>query len=380
VAVAIITVILVAFIAGLGLTYWDPVRFSFTLVADGGGSSAATMAYETWQNWAIHLQGGGVASYVSASKSFGFPISLGGSAVGRLYYTEVQIPIRQVGQLPSENLLSGSCTPSTWYNQIEVYAKAKVFFQDESHLIGEVNLVPVRFGPRDPTGTVRSLQLFIGTHDGVRYVKANYQTGTAEPVDVEGYMTSMGFSNLSQFTLYVKVVEVLTVYKIKPCLSGGTGESIQILKTVSSPEIPGSVAFTLPQTWTGTYVTTQTWQTQTIYVTGTKTVTMTWVVPSTMVVISPTTIQGVTFTGVSTVFSGWTTVVTVTNEPPPIIPSDWCSIAIIGGPLCSLIDWVKGTTFGIPNWLIFAAVVFIALWILLWILSKLFAPRVSVGG
>jgi len=361
IVVLIVGVVIMAALSN-GINYYEPVKFNLDLVS-------TNISYETFQSWSIHLDDNTrTTSYSSAKKTYSFPLSFSyeASVTGRLYYVEVQIPIKQVGQLPSENLLSGSCTPSTWYNQIEVYGHAKVYLQDEAHFVGETDLVPVRFGPRDLSETTRNLVLYLGSHNGVKYVKANYQWGTTAPIDIESYLGTLGISGTKEFVLYVKVIELLTVYKIKPCLAGaGAGESTQIEKEVSSPEIPGSVRFSLPVTWTGTWVSTTTWQTQTNVVGCTsqgQVCTGQWTINPTTVIIPPTTIGTNTFTGVSTTFTGWHTDYTWTNTPPP---TDWCSIPTLGPILCwQWWSWLDGSTFGIPNWLILVGVVIIILYLL----------------
>lgn len=371
VAILLVIVILVGILGLSGFEYWEPIRF--TLALETGSISA-----ETWQSWSVKLNdaNGPVVSYVSAHKSFSLPpLAVGGSGTGRLYYAEISIPFKMIGVLPKEGTIG---TPSYWYNELEVHASAKVFFQDESHLIGEVTLVPITFHPSDSSGTSKNLRLYVGSHDGIRYVSSNYQVTTAESLDIETYLNSQGLSGIRDYTLYVTVLEVAIIYKVMPFTNVGIG--VQTVSTTPSPPVPGDFTMHLPATWTGTYSTAQTWQTQTIYIYGTRTVTVVWTIPSTVVVIKPTTICGTsgicyTYTGVSTVFTGWATTVTVTNVPSPL-PSDWCSIPVIGPPICGIIDWVKGSTFGIPNWVILLAVVLIILW-LLW---KLFTPRIQVGG
>ena len=383
VTLLLVAVVIVSCLVASQIEYWSPVRFDVVLSAipdgDNGGSGTTTLAqslkisYETWQDWHIHLQSGYTDRYQSARKTFGFTYELK-TVVGRFYYAWIDIPMVQYGTLPESGQIG---TQSYWYLQDEVYGTAQVYLQDLSHYVGSADLVPIRFGPRDASGTSKSLRLYIGTHDGVRYVKANYQVGTSEAVDIESYLTAQGLAGAKQFTVLVVYKVQVVTYKIKPFLPGGIGESIQVVKETTSPNVPGQVAFSLPESWTGTYSTGTTFQTITKIQGGTDTVTRTIIIPSTVVLIQPTTICGtsgvcVTFTGVSTVFSGWTTTETITVQSPIIVLPDW--LKGIADFLNDPFAWLKGTTnivgLEVPNWLILVGVL-IGVAIILWLLFKL---------
>jgi hypothetical protein len=322
-AVLIIAVIAVVILQSGLISYWDPARISvpFYLPAEPGGTSTTSyFSAETWQKWTIKKNdaNGPVSYYETAKKYIYITFQTTPTETGRLYYCEVEIPVKYTGGLPSGPGFMGTTTPS-WYIDTEILGFVRVYLNDLGHYVGETSLASIHFTSSDKSGTVKNLKFVVGTHDGIKYYTGRFGIpATSKPIDIESYLISLQsgvpIGQIAEYTLICQVSETAVVAKISPFRKETEGYMKLAEATVVHP---GSVKFSLPSTWTGTYATTATFQTQTIGATGLETVTMTWVVPSTSIYVKPTTIGTATFTGYSTVYQGTTVTMTFTPEPTP---------------------------------------------------------------
>lgn len=354
------------------INYWQPTPVY--VMVDGGGGGTSKHIADTWQKWNIKLNSatGPTSSYESATRYIYLPYQLGPSTSGRPYYVEVEIPIKYLGGLPTYGTIG---TSGYWYARTEILGVANVYLNDLGHFVGKTNLASTAFSAHDATGTVRSVKFVIGTHAGITYYTGKYGIPSqSKPIDIESYLAGLELQGITEFTLIVHVTEVWILYKVQPFLPGpGYGEAWTKVDEVSVT-FPGSVSFSLPQTWTGTYASTATWQTQTVGYTGTKTVTCTIVVPSTRISVAPTTIGSVTFTGYYTEYQGTTIVRTATMEYPPFEIPDFLKWLFNG-----IASFFKGFGIDLSDWQLWLALIGLVLLVIL-LLYLLLRRRDGGGG
>ena len=366
-SILIIVVIAIVILQSGIINYWQPTPVMLSLA----GSNVHIA--DTWQKWNIQLNSatGPTSTYESAKKYIYLPFQVAPATSGRLYYAEVDIPIKYLGGLPTGGTIGKA---DYWYISVEILGKARVYLNDLGHFVGETNLASVHFDSYTTAGTVKDVKFIIGTHDGIKYYTGRFGIpAVSKPIDIESYLQSLGISSILEYTCIVEVTEVWVAYKVRPFTVSGIEATTKLDEF--SVTFPGQVKFSLPQTWTGTYATTTTWQTQTWGATGSETVTVTVVIPSTSIVVQPTTIGTNTFTGYSTVYSGTTITRTWTPvTPPPEFP-DWLKWLRDG-----IWDFFK-SLFGwnLSDWQLWLVIIGLVLFVIL-LLYLLFRPRAGGGG
>lgn len=365
-AALLLGVIVLAALQSGYLVWTEPVHVLMMVPNTDGTGTTQKQVANTWQEWTVRMKDGTAQVKTSGKRgiigTWGLPLDLvSGSSVP--LYVEVTVPIEFTIQLPKGANLPFTSVPS-WYAAFLVRETIHVYLNGQD--------VGVAYATNYPD-LVLTYTSFDSPHKVVNFKfpillsgswPSAVEAGILMPLDLRTRIASLPRNQ--PFNLGVDVYQSWDLGKYcdpggKVC--GNFGHQDETLQytvgfqiTMSSFTVPFTA--TLPTQTIGGTVTTSS---------GVVVVVVTQIVPSISTVATG---PGVT----ATIMGNGTTIVTTMTEPgggtlkcSTFLP-DW---------LCGTFDpfaWLKGSTYGIPNWLILLGIIIVVLWIL----SRLLRPQVNL--